>query len=102
MTVHLGPVSPAVDPAPPRNPRTDGYGDNPRCLRRDMSNVLSSRYTRTQDIVALITGSRDIGTFQNTMQAGNGVHSSGHYTVSHKPFFFSFLLRMVRAAFAET
>lgn len=85
MTVHLGPISPAVDPAPPRNPRTDGYGDNPRCLRRDISNVLSSRYTRTADIATLITGSRDIGAFQTTMQlAGNpiGVHAGGHYTIA--------------------
>ncbi|KAK3311021.1 uncharacterized protein B0T15DRAFT_499059 [Chaetomium strumarium] len=101
MTVHLGPLSPAVDPAPPRNPRQDGYGDNPRCLRRDISNQLSSRYTRTQDIVSLITSSRDIGTFQNAMQAaggfgggfggaapgaaGMGVHAAGHFTIAGDP-----------------
>lgn len=91
MTVHLGPVSPAVDPAPPRNPRSDGFGDNPRCLRRDISNVLSSRYTRTQDIASLITSSRDIGSFQNTMQfagsasSGIGVHAGGHYTIAGDP-----------------
>jgi len=93
MTVHLGPVSPAIDPAPKANPRSDGYGDNPRCLRRDISNYLSSRYSRTQDIVALISNSRDIGTFQNVMQGaggfggggGMGVHSAGHYTIGGDP-----------------
>ncbi|KXX76751.1 Tyrosinase [Madurella mycetomatis] len=98
MTVHLGPVSPAVDPAPPRNPRADGYGDNPRCLRRDISNYLSSRYTRTEDIVSLITNSQNIATFQNVMQGagggfggfggaagGIGVHAGGHFTIAGDP-----------------
>ncbi|KAK3330693.1 hypothetical protein B0H66DRAFT_72310 [Apodospora peruviana] len=91
MTVHLGPISPAVDPAPPRNPRSDGYGDNPRCLRRDISNYLSSRYLRTQDIVTLLN-SKDLNTFQNVMQgaggaggAGMGVHSAGHFTIAGDP-----------------
>ncbi|KAH6628199.1 hypothetical protein F5144DRAFT_493509 [Chaetomium tenue] len=94
MVVHLGPVSPSVDPAPPRNPRTDGYGDNPRCLRRDISNQLSSKYARTQDIVSLITSSADIGTFQTVMQGtggfgigggGMGVHGAGHFTIAGDP-----------------
>ncbi len=90
MTVHLGPVSPSVDPAPPANPQADGFGDNPRCLRRDISNYLSSRYARTPDIVALITESKDIGTFQDTMQSFTpngpmGVHSAGHYSIAGDP-----------------
>ncbi|TPX11369.1 uncharacterized protein E0L32_001187 [Thyridium curvatum] len=90
MTVYLGPVSPAVNPAPPRNPRTDGFGANPRCLRRDISNYLTSRYGRTEDIVALITRSANIGTFQNTMQntsptGGMGVHGVGHFTIAGDP-----------------
>ncbi|KAK4144974.1 uncharacterized protein C8A04DRAFT_10984 [Dichotomopilus funicola] len=93
MVVHLGPVSPATDPAPPANPRTDGYGDNPRCLRRDISNQLSSKYLRTSDITSLITGSADIGTFQTVMQGtggfggatGMGVHGAGHFTIAGDP-----------------
>ncbi|KAH8887627.1 Di-copper centre-containing protein [Thozetella sp. PMI_491] len=90
MTVHLGPVSPAADPAPPRNPMSTGFGDNPRCLRRDMSNYLTSRYTRPQDIASLITQSKTIASFQDTMQnaspnGGMGVHSSGHYTIAGDP-----------------
>ncbi|KAK3899123.1 hypothetical protein C8A05DRAFT_37278 [Staphylotrichum tortipilum] len=93
MVVHLGPVSPSVDPAPPANPRADGYGDNPRCLRRDISNQLSSKYARTQDIVNLITNQKTIATFQDTMQSaggfgiggGMGVHSAGHFTIAGDP-----------------
>ncbi len=90
MTVHLGPVSPAITPAPPKNPRTDGYGDNPRCHRRDISNYLSSRYSRTVDIVNLISQSKDISTFQNAMQGAStanpvGVHSAGHFTIAGDP-----------------
>ena len=87
MTVHLGPLSPSVDPAPSRNPQADGMGDNPRCLRRDMSNYLSSRYSRTQDIVSLITQSTNIATFQSVMQnvSPMGVHSAGHFTIAGDP-----------------
>jgi tyrosinase len=95
MVVHLGPVSPSVDPAPPRNPRSDGYGSNPRCLRRDISNQLSMRYSRTQDIVSLITGQSTIGPFQDVMQGmggfgvgggnGMGVHGAGHFTIAGDP-----------------
>ncbi|KAK3298686.1 uncharacterized protein B0H64DRAFT_80542 [Chaetomium fimeti] len=94
MVVHLGPVSPSIDPAPPRNPRTDGYGDNPRCLRRDISNQLSSKFSRTEDIVNLISTSPDIGTFQTVMQGtggfgvgggGMGVHGAGHFTIAGDP-----------------
>ncbi|KAL8383595.1 hypothetical protein RB595_010677 [Gaeumannomyces hyphopodioides] len=90
MTVYLGPLSVNVDPAPARNPRADGFGANPRCLRRDMSNYLTSRWGRTQDIVGLITGSSNIGSFQNTMQSQTfggamGVHNVGHFTINGDP-----------------
>ncbi|KAI5924999.1 hypothetical protein F4810DRAFT_718825 [Camillea tinctor] len=88
MTANLGPITPAITPAPPANPRTDGFGYNPRCLRRDISNYLSSRYTRTEDIVSLIQTSTTIGTFQNTMQAAGirmGVHAGGHFTIAGDP-----------------
>ncbi|KAH8157567.1 hypothetical protein CIB48_g10675 [Xylaria polymorpha] len=88
MTVNLGPISPAITPAPPTNPRSDGFGYNPRCLRRDISNYLSSRYTRTQDIVTLISNSKNVATFQNTMQAAGGamgVHAAGHFTIAGDP-----------------
>lgn len=92
MVVHLGPVAPAVNPPPPPNPRPDGYGDNPRCLRRDISNKLTMQYARTEHIVDLITQSPDIATFQNVMQGvgggagfGMGVHGAGHFTIAGDP-----------------
>ncbi|KAL2161003.1 hypothetical protein VTH06DRAFT_8716 [Thermothelomyces fergusii] len=93
MIIHLGPVAPMIQPAPPPNPRPDGYGDNPRCLRRDMSSQLTRQYARTDIIVDLITSSADIGTFQTVMQGsglgvgpdGMGVHAAGHFTIGADP-----------------
>jgi tyrosinase len=64
-------------PAPPKNPRADGFGYNPRCIKRDISNYLSQRDATTAKIAALITSSRTIGAFQDTMQSGQGVHGAG-------------------------
>lgn len=104
MVITLGPMAPVINPAPPRNPRADGYGYNPRCLRRDISNILSRQNLRPQDVASLITGSNNIGSFQDTMQAVGGfgggfpgfpgggqqqfimgVHGAGHYTISGDP-----------------
>ncbi|KAF1961905.1 Di-copper centre-containing protein [Byssothecium circinans] len=64
---------------------SNGYGYNPRCIKRDISGYLTQRDASTAKIAALITGARDIGTFQNTMQSGNGVHPAGHFTISGDP-----------------
>ncbi len=87
MTINLGPFSAEVDPAPPANPRSDGMGKNARCLRRDISNYLTSHYGRTEDIAALITGSASIGPFQDRMQSTqpSGVHVVGHFTFAGDP-----------------
>ncbi|KAH9903557.1 Di-copper centre-containing protein [Xylariomycetidae sp. FL2044] len=97
MTANLGPISPAISPAPPRNPQRDGMGHNPRCLRRDIGNQLSSRYTRTEDIANLISAPQAVAGFQNLMQAaggfgagagagaGMGVHAAGHFTIAGDP-----------------
>lgn len=85
MTVYLGPMSAVARPAPPRNPRTDGYGANPRCIRRDITNYLSTRYGKTTDIVSSITRFENVGPFQDFMQGGSGVHGVGHFTVSGDP-----------------
>lgn len=85
MTVYLGPMSPVADPPPPKNPQANGYGNNPRCIRRDITNYLSSRYGTTAAIVASIKNFDNVLTFQNFMQGGEGVHPVGHYTVSGDP-----------------
>lgn len=85
IIIRLGPLSAAISGVP-RNPRADGYGDNKRCLRRDISNGPSSKYTRTQDIVNLISNYKSIGPFQDKMQdPTTGVHSAGHYTIHGDP-----------------
>lgn len=73
------------DTTPPRNPRSDGYGYNPRCIKRDISNYLSQRDASTAKIAALITGQSTIAAFQNQMQSGTGVHPAGHFTISGDP-----------------
>jgi len=79
-----------ADPAPPRNPRSDGFGDNPRCLRRDLGPYLTTNYASTPIIAQLITGHNNIGDFQTIMQnpplaAGMGVHSAAHFTIGSDP-----------------
>lgn len=48
MTVRLGPVTPSLYNLT-ANPRADGLGLNPRCLRRDLSNI-GARRGSTEDI----------------------------------------------------
>lgn len=89
MTVNLGPVSPTLDGV--SRPTTGGgllY--NPRCLRRDISQYISSRWSTTSEILELILTKHDIASFQNHMQgdfaAGFlGVHSAGHFTIGGDP-----------------
>jgi len=65
-------------------------GKNSRCLRRDISNYLTSRYARPEDIVSLIINSTNVGAFQKVMQSSTssatpGVHGVGHYTIGGDP-----------------
>jgi tyrosinase len=85
MTVYLGPMAAGVQPAPARNPQANGDGSNPRCIRRDITNYLSTRYGKTADIVKQITNYPNILQFQNFMQGGQGIHGVGHFTVSGDP-----------------
>ncbi|KAL5117565.1 hypothetical protein ACEQ8H_004458 [Pleosporales sp. CAS-2024a] len=87
MKVNLGPLAALGDTTPPANPRSDGYGYNPRCIKRDISGYLVQRYSTPTQIAALITDSDNIGSFQDTMQVrnGTGVHGVGHFTVSGDP-----------------
>jgi tyrosinase len=49
------------DTTPPKNPRSDGFGYNPRCIKRDLSNYLTNRDCTTAKIAQLITGYTNIG-----------------------------------------
>lgn len=73
----------------PANPRSDGLGYNPRCLRRDV-NKNAAAVTTANYTYDLITKNNDIGSFQNVMQGqfqlGQwGVHTGGHYTIGGDP-----------------
>lgn len=90
-TVNLGPVSPAFNDTPP-NPLKSGLGYNPRCLRRDISQYVTSHFLTDSDVASLITNFNDIYRFQTFMQ-GNffsspnylGVHTAGHFVVGGDP-----------------
>ncbi|KAK3306517.1 uncharacterized protein B0T15DRAFT_527438 [Chaetomium strumarium] len=57
---------------------------NPRCLKRDISKSQAAQ-TTADKTYALITRSRDIASFQDTMQGVPGVHAGGHFTIGGDP-----------------
>jgi tyrosinase len=88
MTISLGPIGGVLSDVP-KNPREDGFGSNPRCLRRDV-NKYASAQTYANYTYALITGADTIDLFQSNMlgiPAKNdwGVHMAGHYTIGGDP-----------------
>lgn len=90
MVVNLGPVSPTLaEPEDVVGPN-GGLGYNPRCLKRDISEWVSSRWTTDQNSTDLITENKDILDFQNVMQGDFangvfGVHTGGHFTFGGDP-----------------
>ena len=88
MTVSLGPIGKVLTDIP-ANPRSDGSGANPRCLRRDVNRYAAAQ-TSDNYTYALITKSNTIDKFQKDMlgvpEENNwGVHMSGHYTIGGDP-----------------
>lgn len=71
------------------NPRADGYGDNPRCHRRDVNNFFTGTYMKPADLLKQITSSANILTFQNTLQstqpAAASLHTGGHFSIWGDP-----------------
>ena len=90
-TVNLGPLMGSMDASLkiPNNPRADGYGYNPRCLRRDVNSYFTTQFLRPIDIATHITSSKDIDTFQTTLQTDTtkafSLHTAGHYTIWGDP-----------------
>jgi hypothetical protein len=66
MVVSLGPTSMASYRNLPKNPRADGTGANPRCLRRDINRNAAMGAT-ADHAYKLLTQSKDINTFYNTL-----------------------------------
>ncbi|KAK3321240.1 hypothetical protein B0T19DRAFT_487614 [Cercophora scortea] len=63
---------------------------NPHCMKRDVSQWLSSRFLQDQNVTDLLVGSPNITSFQTTMQGDfpngkYGVHAAGHYTIGGDP-----------------
>jgi len=88
MTVSLGPIGTVLTDIP-KNPRSDGFGSNPRCLRRDV-NKFSAAATTANLTASLISESTTIDQFQKTMLGRPdkndwGVHIGGHYTIGGDP-----------------
>ncbi|KAF2476018.1 Di-copper centre-containing protein [Lindgomyces ingoldianus] len=90
-TIHLGPLSPTMDPALKikSNPQRDGYGDNPRCLRRDVNNYFTTQFLRPVDLASHITSNPTIGKFQDTLQNDTpqkaAIHGAGHFSIWGDP-----------------
>ncbi|KAK0725080.1 hypothetical protein B0H67DRAFT_531108 [Lasiosphaeris hirsuta] len=87
MSVNIGPIAPSITVT--RNPRSDGFGYNPRCLRRDV-NKNAAAVTTANYTLDLITKNSNVYWFQTVMegqfpQGKWGVHAGGHYTVSGDP-----------------
>lgn len=73
-TVDLGPV--VFNPV-------DGDGGldyNPRCLGRDLSLVWSNQ-TKPTDVVRTISSCADLGCFDTVLEAIDGIHAGGHFTI---------------------
>ncbi|TVY16990.1 Tyrosinase-like protein orsC [Lachnellula arida] len=87
-TVHLGPVDATL--AESGIVDNNGTSYNPRCLKRDVSSWVSTRWSTEENSTTLLTENSDIASFQDTMQ-GNftlgeyGVHGAGHFTIGGDP-----------------
>lgn len=88
MTVSLGPFGKIVSDIPD-NPRSDGFGSNPRCLRRDV-NKYSAAVTAANYTYYLITEAKTADQLETIMLGTPdkndwGVHMGGHYTIGGDP-----------------
>ncbi|KFY07699.1 hypothetical protein V492_06902 [Pseudogymnoascus sp. VKM F-4246] len=92
-TVNISPTAPTSDAA--QVPATGFLAYEPRCLSRDISQWVSSRWLTDAGITDLIANNKEMGPFQDTMQGvvdGTpfldgfyGVHAGGHYTIGGDP-----------------
>ncbi len=88
----VGPGAPIMNNVP-RNPAANGGGYNPRCMRRDVNSEVALGATAEKSY-NLITLSKDINTFYNTLLTPPvnrsdpynwGIHNSGHYISGGDP-----------------
>ncbi|OIW28322.1 Di-copper centre-containing protein [Coniochaeta ligniaria NRRL 30616] len=93
MVVSLGPTSMSTASRQvPKNPRSDGTGSNPRCLRRDVNR--NAAMGATADRAFSLLQNKDIDTFYNQLLGSPvpkndpypwGIHTAGHYVAAVDP-----------------
>ncbi|KAI1354218.1 Di-copper centre-containing protein [Xylaria sp. FL0043] len=93
MVVSLGPTSMATGANIPKNPRSDGTGSNPRCLRRDVNRNAAMGATADR-AYSLLTNNDNIDGFYNQLLGTPppkndpypwGIHTAGHYIAAVDP-----------------
>ncbi|KAI1382841.1 Di-copper centre-containing protein [Hypoxylon trugodes] len=93
MVVSLGPTSMSMGSNLPKNPKSDGTGKNPRCLRRDINkNALMG--ARADRAYHLINENDNMDNFYNELLGTPpprndpypwGIHTAGHYVAAVDP-----------------
>lgn len=66
MVVSLGPTAMSTGVNVPKNPRTDGTGSNPRCLRRDV-NRNAAMGAKADRAYSLLTDNDEMDGFYNQL-----------------------------------
>ncbi|OAA60507.1 putative domain, di-copper centre [Niveomyces insectorum RCEF 264] len=93
MVVSLGPTQMATGSNLPKNPRSDGTGSNPRCLRRDVNRNAAMGATADR-AYSLIHGNDNIDGFYEQLLGSPipkndpypwGIHTAGHYIAAVDP-----------------
>jgi len=73
----------------PPNSRADGYGDNPRCHRRDVGNYFVENHLTSPAMVKQVTANPTLKIFQaelqNTKPTIATLHVGGHFSVGGDP-----------------
>ncbi|MCJ1411952.1 hypothetical protein MMC19_006044 [Ptychographa xylographoides] len=90
MVVNLGPVAPTLAEPEVVPQNGNGLNYNPRCVKRDISEWVSSQWNTDADSYSLIANNTDISDFQTIMQGVfdqgfYGVHTGGHFTFGGDP-----------------
>lgn len=89
VNLNLGPVSlPLVNGSIVSS--GNGFGYNPRCIARDLTDALNQRFANATSVVKIILAPDNIWDFQMTMQGTPGtgdigIHGGGHYAIGGDP-----------------
>ncbi|KAI1179611.1 hypothetical protein F4777DRAFT_600403 [Nemania sp. FL0916] len=93
LVVSLGPTAMSTGANIPKNPRSDGQGANPRCLRRDVNKNAFMGATANH-VYSLLADNDNMDDFYNQLLGTPppkndpypwGVHTAGHYVAAVDP-----------------